>query len=172
MDTVTFNGEKLEAPYPCDPKDNSVKCVMSYNITSWEGGTTIAESRTYETECKCSLDGDTGFCGTIFGTNEYEELVSKIKQLFSQSQCHTDDRGDYRAMKEECRVATKQEWENAASANFTIENWPYVNTPNEELQACFNRLNKDSPQNLNKDSAYSLSLFASGLLSVSLLLLA
>jgi len=51
------------------------------------------------------MDGKTGFCKDIIGTFEFKEAASKIKNLYQQSQCHTYDRGDYRAMREKCSLA-------------------------------------------------------------------
>lgn len=57
------------------------------------------------------MDGDSGFCASVLGTEDFAEGASKIKNLFSQSQCHTLDRGDYRALREDCCLANDNEWE-------------------------------------------------------------
>ena len=74
----------------------------------------IAESATFKTPCQCSMDGQNGFCESVLGTAEYAEAVSKIKALYQQSQCHTYDRGDYRAMREDCCLAKESDWNEAA----------------------------------------------------------
>ena len=61
------------------------------------------------------MDGDTGFCSSILGTDTFETGAAKIKNLFSQNQCHTGDRGNYRAMKESCCLSNDDEWDEAAN---------------------------------------------------------
>ena len=71
VDKVFFDGKEIQAPYQCDPTDNSKKCVYQYNTTSYDG-VTPAETATFERPCQCSLDGDTGFCSSILGTDTFE----------------------------------------------------------------------------------------------------
>ena len=102
------------------------------------------------------MDGDSGFCASVLGTEDFAEGASKIKNLFSQSQCHTLDRGDYRALREDCCLANDNEWEEAADWNFKLQNWPYINAENSAVQECFYDMDKNSPKNLKKDGASSL----------------
>lgn len=99
------------------------------------------------------MDGDSGFCSTILGTPDFAEGASAIKQLLGQSLCHTLDRGDYRALREECCLANEADWEKAAEWNFKINNWPYVNAESETVKECFYKMDKMSPENLAKDNA-------------------
>ena len=99
IDHVEFNGQTIEYPYQCDPKDNAIKCQMWFNITEPEGSVK-AEQSYYETECRCALDGDKGFCGQILGTEHYKEEISKISSLLQQSNCHTNDRENYAALRD------------------------------------------------------------------------
>ena len=109
MDIVEFAGKEIFSPYKCDPRDNQQFCKLHYNTTIWDG-TSKAESAYFETPCRCSMDGDTGFCASILGTDDFAEAASKIKNLYSQSGCHTLDRGDFRAMREPCVLANENEW--------------------------------------------------------------
>ena len=102
------------------------------------------------------MDGDSGFCASILGTFDFAEGASKIKNLYSQNSCHTLDRGDYRTMRESCCLAKDNEWDDAASWNFKINNWPYVNAESDSVRDCFYTMDKMSPQNLSKDAAERL----------------
>ena len=99
------------------------------------------------------MDGNTGFCSSILGTPDFALGASAIKLLFSQSLCHTLDRGDYRALREDCCLAKEYEWEEAADWNFKINNWPYVNAEDDTVKECFYKMDKMSPANLAKDKA-------------------
>jgi len=80
-------GDKiLEYPYMCDPTDYDSKCRYEYNVTKWNGDPkTPAKIAYFEYPCQCSLDGDTGYCGTVLGTKTFQEGAAKIKNLISQS---------------------------------------------------------------------------------------
>ena len=112
VDHVMFKGEKIDYPYRCDPRDNEVKCQLYYNVTQPKANQP-AEQDYFETECKCSLDGDTGYCGTILGTKHYQEEISKISSLFQSSNCHTNDRDNFAALNDICSIAKESEWEAA-----------------------------------------------------------
>ena len=121
------------------------------------------------------MDGDHGFCGSILGTEDFAEGASKIKNLFSQSNCHTFDRGNYRALREPCCLGNEDEWSEAAEWDFKINNWPYINAKDETVRECFYSLDKDSPQNLLKLGAVGsvmtnvVLLLTASLLSTALL---
>jgi len=104
------------------------------------------------------MDGDTGFCSSILGTNDFAEGAAKIKLLFGQSLCHTLDRGDYRALREECCLAKEKEWFEAADWNFKINNWPNVNAKDPTVKDCFYKMDKMSPDNLSKENAMRLRI--------------
>ena len=150
------DGEEIQSPYQCDPKDNDKWCIYQYNTTKYDG-TSNAESATFSRPCQCSMDGDSGFCSTILGTEDFAEGASKIKLLFTQSLCHTLDRGDYRALREECCLAKENEWQEAADWNFKINNWPYINAVDTSARDCFYKMDKMSPDNLSKDLATHLT---------------
>ena len=54
---------KVDAPpeFRCDPYDNAKMCVLKYYITDPDDRSPIAKS--FNTTCKCSMDGRTGYCG-------------------------------------------------------------------------------------------------------------
>ena len=82
VDKVEFNDNQISSPYKCDPTDNEKFCNLHYNTTSWDG-ITLAESKSFASPCKCSLDGDTGFCSSILGTADFAKGAAAIKALFS-----------------------------------------------------------------------------------------
>lgn len=82
VDKVFHDGEEIQSPYRCDPKDNDKWCTYQFNTTKYDG-TSNAESATFSRPCECSMDGDSGFCSTILGTEDFAEGASKIKLLFT-----------------------------------------------------------------------------------------
>jgi len=55
-----------------------------------------------QTTCKCALDGDNGFCGSILGTEEYSKALYDMKNILGKSECHTLDRYNMRTQKDTC----------------------------------------------------------------------
>lgn len=80
------------------------------------------------TDCKCAMtDFETGFCGSVIGTEFYEEYVAAKKELYAVNKCHTLDREDMLAHKDSCGVGTgDNRWEWAVNKQFNITHWPYI----------------------------------------------
>ena len=55
------------------------------------------EDGTYEEHCRCAMDGDSGYCGTVLGTDIYTENIRLVKEMLLKSACHTLDRDNLRA---------------------------------------------------------------------------
>lgn len=100
------------------------------------------------------MDGDSGFCKSVLGTEDYKTGASAIKNLFQASLCHTLDRGNYRALQEECCLANANEWQEAADWNFKLNNWSYINALDASVRDCFYAMDKQSPVNLLKSGGY------------------
>ena len=169
IDHVEFNGETIEFPYQCDPKDNAIKCQMWFNITEPEGSVK-AEQSYYETECRCALDGDSGFCGQILGTEYYKEEVSKISSLLQQSNCHTNDRENFASLRDQCSIAKEEEWDAAVDARYKLNYWPYYNAAEDKKQ-CMEEMFKDSPTNMNKLKLSGADILTASISSVALALI-
>jgi len=74
--------KSLASPYKCDPTDNEMPCKIYYSNTKF-----------FTVPCECALDGkNTGFCGSVLGTKEYALALSKLKNMYEKSSCHTLDR--------------------------------------------------------------------------------
>ena len=43
------------------------------------------------------------------------------------SNCHTNDRGNFLAMREKCSLAKENDWDRAVEAFYKLNYWPYVN---------------------------------------------
>ena len=69
-DHIKFDGNKTMTPYACDPTDNGKQCSLFFNVTDYTPALD-AEQTSVDTPCRCALDGDNGFCGSIMGTSEY-----------------------------------------------------------------------------------------------------
>ena len=104
------------------------------------------------TSCKCALDGDNGYCGSILGTSEYQDALLAIKLMLQGSNCHTLDRFDYRAQRELCGIGKGALWSDAVEQKFNISYWPYVNAEG-GVKDCVEKTFFDSLSNLSKDGA-------------------
>ena len=95
----------------------------------------------------------------------YADGLYNIKNVMESSDCHTLDRHDWRAQKEDCNVSTAEDWDRAVSDLFNLNHWPYVNGKDENIRNCIKMTFKDSPENLKKDMGTQVGL------SITLLLL-
>jgi len=50
VSSISFKSNILQAPYECDPTDNSHKCKLNHQLGY------------FEVDCDCALDGNTGYC--------------------------------------------------------------------------------------------------------------
>jgi hypothetical protein len=148
VDYVEFDDKRIEFPYKCDPRDNEKKCKLWY-ATTVPVGNAEPERDFYETECRCALDGDNGYCGTILGTPHYEEEISKVSNLLQSSQCHTNDRENFLAMRDKCSITKTDEWDKAIQARYELNYWPYVQTES-SVSSCLEDMFMDSPTNMKK----------------------
>jgi hypothetical protein len=78
-----------------------------------------------------------------------------MKTVLEASRCHTLDRHNWKAQQDVCGSVDNEIWEQAVSANFTLDHWPYVNNDN-KTRECIERLSVGSLQNLRKAGAINL----------------
>lgn len=84
----------LQSPYECDPTDNEIPCtIYPKNILEKDKGEVVTTS--FTVPCKCALDGKTGYCSSIIGTEEYKMGSSSQYLQREKSRCHTLDRDNY-----------------------------------------------------------------------------
>ena len=123
VEKVSFDGEDILSPYKCDPTNTEKMChyhfisheIIADELTqrsidtteSTEQGTSNEEPEfevdgTYEEHCRCAMDGDSGYCGTVLGTDIYTQNISLVKEMLLKSACHTLDRDNLRAQKDTC----------------------------------------------------------------------
>lgn len=169
-DHIKFNSRKTASPYQCDPTNNQDKCQLFFNITDYVPGQD-AKQDNIDTTCRCALDGDNGFCGSILGTSEYQDALGAIKPVLERSECHTLDRYDYRAQRDSCGIGSGNIWDNAVNEKFRINYWPYVNAQY-GVKDCVEKTFKDSLVNLSRDAAtqlvHGLAIVSAAALSVFL----
>jgi len=115
--------------------------------------------------CKCSFGGPNdpkGFCSSIIGHDKYKTAVKELSNVLQNSNCHTLDRSNMRAQKDECGIGTESDrWRLAVDKMFNVTYWPYV-----QVSTTFNCISlffADSYFNLNLNTAY---YFASRLLVI------
>jgi len=97
-------------------------------------------------------DSQSGFCESVIGTDTYADAMSAKKTLYEKSSCHTLDRENMRAQREECGVgALNEEWRLAVDRQFNITHWPYVQ--DNQIYQCVQRFFSDSYVNESLDGA-------------------
>ena len=141
-------GEELapeEEHWPCDPTDPYKKCKIFFEKTD-------ASEESFEVDCKCSLSNNLketdpqvtalmseeekqknneksapGYCSSVIGTSFYRKAVRAKKLVLERSGCHTLDRDNFRAQKDECGIGLKTEqWRYAVDQHFNVTHWPYI----------------------------------------------
>ena len=125
------------APYNCTATDPNKKCKIIY-----EEGT--AQEGVVEVLCRCSMaDSQSGFCESVIGTDYYKDAMAAKKSLYEQSSCHTLDRENMRAQREDCGVGElSDEWRLAVDRQFNITHWPYVQ--DNQIYECVQKFFSDS----------------------------
>jgi hypothetical protein len=118
---VKWNDEELESPYQCDPTDNAKHCHIVFNTTQWQMGEDSSTS-SFSSICKCAMDGDNGFCGSVLATPIYMEYVQSLIPVYEAAKCHTLDRNDLRAHKDVCGIGIgdkeDSEWRRAVDLEY------------------------------------------------------
>jgi hypothetical protein len=57
----------------------------------------------------------------------YQTAMEKLKKVLEYSNCHTLDRHNMRAQRENCGIGPGEEIDDAVNTLFKINYWPYVN---------------------------------------------
>lgn len=72
-------------------------------------------------------DVTTGYCGSVIGTEVFRKAVRAKKLVLERSNCHTLDRDDLLAQKDDCGIGMKnEEWRFAVDQQFNVTHWPYI----------------------------------------------
>ena len=111
------------------------------------------------------MDGDSGYCGTVLGTDIYTQNIRLVKEMLLKSACHTLDRDNLRAQKDTCGQGILEEdeepqsaiWEDAVDALFKLNHWPYVNIETEHVRTCIEETFSDSLLNLSKEGGLTIT---------------
>ena len=112
-----------------------------------------------------------GYCSSVIGTNYYRRAVRARKLVLERSGCHTLDRDNFRAQKDECGMGMKTEqWRYAVDQHFNVTHWPYIQ--DFDNYHCVQKFFSDSYINLSLDlSIQGLSMAISSLgLAIALLI--
>ena len=155
-DEIRFDGEKTEYPYQCVPNDPNKKCQIVYNKDTSEEGF-------LEVDCSCALNEDAeekladvpfkqredlGYCASVIGTETFNKAKRAKKLVYERSKCHTLDREDWRAQRDECGIEShNDEWRFALDQQFNVTHWPYVQR--HETYHCVQKFFADSYINLS-----------------------
>ena len=103
---MQFKNKILDYPYQCDPTDFASKCRMY--LISEEDQTT--SNVFIEQQCSCSLDGETGFCGSMVGTEMYSDYLQTYRTLLANNKYHTNDRMNLKSYMDKCGNTTPDQF--------------------------------------------------------------
>ena len=112
-----------------------------------------SDTEFFTVPCECALDGkQSGFCGSILGTKEYALALSKLKNMYEKSSCHTLDRYNMEAQKVYFLENDYEKiLEDAIKESFKVEHWPYVQDGTKEqkqVKGCFESMSRRSFLNI------------------------
>lgn len=96
-------------------------------------------------DCGCAMDGNNGFCSQILGTSYYRSAMEALKRVLEESNCHTLDRYDLRAQRDDCGIREKSDLDLAADFIFNVNHWPLIH--NDKETNCIKDLFPDSLSN-------------------------
>lgn len=99
-----FNNAIIQEPYPCNPTDFAKKCKMYLKQAEEELDSEIF----IENQCSCSLDGDTGFCGSMVGTDAFSTHLQDYRAVLANNKCHTMDRFNLKSYMDKCGNTTPE----------------------------------------------------------------
>lgn len=142
-DKIVYNNEKLSAPYPCDPTNQSKRCSLFYNASAPNDAIPLPQ-KSFSVRCNCALNGNDGYCSNILGTEAYKEAVSKLKTVLEASLCHTLDRGNFRAQRD-CGIGNTNSLDSAIQAMFDVKYHAYIQ--DEKVKKCINDVFDESLTN-------------------------
>lgn len=168
---ISFDGEltSAEEHWPCTPGDPLKKCNILFEKTDGSEGS-------FDVDCKCSLSSQLkeydelklkdmsekeleeeknkshlGYCSSVIGTEFYRKAVRAKKLVYERSGCHTLDRENFRAQKDDCGIGMKTEqWRYAVDQHFNATHWPYIQ--DHDNYHCVNKFFSDSFINLSLDA--------------------
>jgi hypothetical protein len=90
--------------------------------------TAVGKRGYVESQCKCALtDETTGYCSSVLGTSYYRDAVRAMRIVLAESKCHTQDRNNLRAQKDDCGIGMKnEEWRFAVDKMFNVTHWENI----------------------------------------------
>jgi hypothetical protein len=66
-DRIVYNSVNLSDPYPCDPTNQTARCLLFYN-NSYPNDAISLPQLSFSVRCNCALNGGDGYCSKILGT--------------------------------------------------------------------------------------------------------
>ena len=100
-----------------------------------------------ESQCSCSLDGDTGFCSSMIGTEEYALYLQKYRTLLANNKCHTMDRFNLKLYKDKCN-GQEELTRDIIEQRFNFTYWLYMRAE-KSVEDCIKKVFLDSYENLS-----------------------
>lgn len=161
---ILFDGQETNNPYNCTATDPDKKCQIIYEEDD------PANKGSVDVFCRCSMsDSTSGFCESVIGTETYAKAVRAKKLLYRESKCHTLDRENMRAQRDDCGIGDfTDEWRFAVDQQFNVTHWPYIQ--DNQIYHCVQKFFADSYINESLDHAenwlvYSMTTIVAASLS-------
>jgi hypothetical protein len=109
------------------------------------------DARKIEVPCLCSLDGDTGHCSSVLGTDIYRETLKHFSEVIDVNECHTNDRFNIRAHRDSCGIGKSHTWDHVVKSLFDVNHWAYVQNP--RISSCVKSFFSDSYEIMSLNAA-------------------
>ena len=132
---MRFKGQVIEEPFACDPTNQLNQCELYFNVDPDDEAFTLENPDEYTrgkvlNQCKCSLGGEkenVGYCSSLLGTLKYQQAAAAMVIVKEESSCHTRDRFNLRAQKDDCGIGIKSDhFRFAVDKTYNVTYWPYI----------------------------------------------
>lgn len=160
---MKFNDKVIDMPFKCNPTNPKIMCELYFNIheDDQKDATIVEYLKTRnkgDNKCRCALDGkqNNGYCSSLVGTDMYSKAIQAHHHMMSGSSCHTMDRYNTRAQKDQkCGIGSySNDFRFAVDKMFNVTYWPYIQK--EETFKCIRRFFSDSYDSLILTNALTL----------------
>lgn len=158
-----FNNTVIKYPYQCNPTDFSKKCTTYLKQFDTDDNSTL----TMDVQCSCSLDGDTGYCGSVVGTDDWSNYLQNYRTLLANNRCHTLDKFNLKAYFDPCSNTPDELLSNVINQRFNLTYFPYMRA-GKGVPDCIQKTFLDSFENLQLSRATSLAVSVTALLAIVL----
>jgi hypothetical protein len=149
--------------FTCNPLDPTKKVEIHFDVKPSDQSFVGRDSGRGKVtvDCKCSMrtdDTSLGYPESILGTVLYGRALQAEKMLMTRANCHTLDRYNIKAQRDDsCGVGQMtEEWRYAVDFKFNMTHWPYIQS--QENYRCVRGFFADSYMNMSLKNAMPLTI--------------